>query len=180
MWHIWVEEYYHNKPHAGLAEYYRSQGWEVPEGGISPLQEWNRDSRRLTFLDTGVVGQAFLHHATRNVDKGGCIQLEGRMYEVSAALIGAKVEVAFDPMNLDSVTVHYPGIEPIRARQLIIGEYCDPKPTVPASMLPIEPQTSRMLDVLEKKHGTRRMLQADAISFSSFRKDNPKGGDSDV
>lgn len=180
LWHLWVDEYYHNKPHGGLAEYYRSQGWEVPEGGITPLQEWNRDSRRLTFLDTGVVAEAFLHHETRTVDKGGCISLEGRDYEVSAALIGAKVEISFDPMHLETVTVHYPGIDPIQARPLVIGEYCDPKPAVPASMLPVEPQTSRLLDVLEKRHAARQQLQADAISFSSFRKDAPKDGDQGV
>ena len=116
----------------------------------------------------------------RNVDKGGCIHLEGRQFEVSAALIGAKVEVSFNPMCLDTVTVRYPGIEPIQAKQLTIGEYCDPKPTVPVSMLPIEPQTSRMLDVLEKKHNARQQVQANAISFSSFRKDSPKGGEPDV
>ena len=114
------------------------------------------------------------------MDQGGCIQLKGRKYEVSAALIGAKVDISFDPMCLDTVTVRYPGIKPIQANLLTIGEYCDPKPAVPVSMLPLEPQTSRMLDVLEKKHNARQMLQADAISFSSFRKDNPKGGDSDV
>ena len=47
-------------------------------------------------------------------------------------------------------------------------------------MLPVEPQTSRMLDVLEKKHSTRQQLQANAISFSGFRKDAPKGGGQDV
>ena len=180
MWHLWVDEYYHNRPHSGLAEYYRSQGWEVPADGISPLQEWNRDSRRLVFLDTAVVTEAFLHHETRRVDKGGCISLEGRQYEVSAALIGAKVEVAYDPMCLDTVTVRYPGIEPIQAKQLTIGEYCDPKPAIPVAMLPVEPQTSRMLDVLETKHSTRQQLQANAISFSSFRKDAPKAGGQDV
>lgn len=180
MWHLWVDEYYHNKPHGGLAEYYRSQGWEVPKGGISPIQEWNRDSRRLTYIDTTVVAEAFLHHEMRNVDKGGCISLEGQRYEVSAALIGAKVEVSYDPMCLDTVTVHYPGIEPIQAKPLIIGEYCDPKPAVPVSMLPVEPQTSRMLDVLEKKNSIRKQMQADAISFASFRKDTPKDGESDV
>jgi len=179
-WYLWVDEYYHNKPHGGLAEYYSSQGWEVPQGGISPLQEWNRDSRRLTFLDTTVVAEAFLHHAMRNVDKGGCISLEGRLFEVSAALIGAKVEVSYNPMCMETVTVRYPGIEPIQARQLTIGEYCDPKPTVPVSMLPVEPQTSRLLDVLEKKHNARQQIQANAISFSSFRKDSPKGGEPDV
>ena len=180
LWHLWVEEYYHNKPHSGIAEYYRSQGWEVPEGGITPLQEWSRDSRRLVFLDTAVVAEAFLHHVTRTVDKGGCLSLEGRQYEVSAALIGAKVEVSFDPMCLDTVTVCYPGIDPIQAKPLTIGAYCDPKPAVPASMLPTEPRTSRLLDVLEKKHDARQQLQANAISFSSFRKDAPKGGEEDV
>lgn len=180
LWHIWVDEYYVNKPHGGLAEYYRSQGWDVPEGGITPMQEWNRDSRRLTFIDTDVVAEAFLHHDTRTVNNGGCISLEGYQYEVSAALIGAKVEVAYDPAHLDAVTVHYPGITPIQAKRLTIGEYCDPKPTVPASMLPVEPQTSRMLDVLEKRHDARRQIQSNAISFSSFRKDAPKDGDSDV
>ena len=180
MWYLWVDEYYHNKPHAGLKEYYRSQGWDVPAGGISPVQEWNRDSRRLVFLDTAVVAEAFLHHETRRVDEGGCISMDGQLYEVSAALIGAKVEVAFDPMCMDTVTVRYPGIDPIQARKLTIGEYCDPKPAIPASMLPLEPQASRMLGVLEKKHNARQQLQANAISFSSFRKDAPKGGEPGV
>ena len=177
MWHLWVEEYYDNKPHEGIAEYYRSQGWDVPEGGISPNQEWNRDSRRLTFIDAAVVAEAFHHHATRVVDKGGCISLKGYQYEVSAALIGAKVEVSYDPLYLDTVTVRYQGIEPIQARQLKIGEYCDPKPAVPECMLPIEPQTSRMLDLLEKKHSERQQRQTNAISFSNFRKDIPKEGE---
>ena len=180
LWHLWVEEYYHNKPHSGIAEYYRSQGWEVPSDGITPIQEWNRDSRRLVFLDTAMVAEAFLHHETRTVDKGGCLSLEGRQYEVSAALIGAKVEVSFDPMCLDTITVRYPGMDPIQAKPLTIGEYCDPKPHVPVFMLPVEPQTSRLLDVLEKRHGARQQLQANAISFSSFRKDAPKGGEEDV
>ena len=47
-------------------------------------------------------------------------------------------------------------------------------------MLPVEPQASRMLDVLEKKHNARQQIQANAISFSSFRKDAPKDGESDV
>ena len=160
-----------------VVSYYRSQGWDVPEGGISPNQEWNRDSRRLTFIDAAVVAEAFHHHATRVVDKGGCISLKGYQYEVSAALIGAKVEVSYDPLYLDTVTVRYQGIEPIQARQLKIGEYCDPKPAVPECMLPIEPQTSRMLDLLEKKHSERQQRQTNAISFSNFRKDIPKEGE---
>ena len=141
--------------------------------------EWKNDSRRLRYLDTDAVAQAFLHHTQRLVDKGGCISLFGRQYEVSTALIGAKVEVSYDPMLLDTVTVRYQGVEPITAHPLVIKEYCDPKPAVPASMLPVEPQTSRLLDVLERKHEDRRQIQTNAISFSGFRKDT-NGGDDNV
>lgn len=178
-WQVWVEEYYHNKPHDGIRQYYVSQGWDYPQEGISPLCEWKNDSRRLRYLDTDAVAQAFLHHTQRLVDKGGCISLFGRQYEVSTALIGAKVEVSYDPMLLDTVTVRYQGVEPITAHPLVIKEYCDPKPAVPASMLPVEPQTSRLLDVLERKHEDRRQIQANAISFSGFRKDT-NGGDDNV
>jgi hypothetical protein len=37
-------------------------------------------------------------------------------------------------------------------------------------MLPVEPETSRFLDVLEKKHRERMKQNADAISFASLRK----------
>ena len=75
---------------------------------------------------------------------------------MSTALIGAKVEVSYDPMLLDTVTVRYQGVEPITAHPLVIKEYCDPKPAVPA-----------------------RQIQANAISFSGFRKDT-NGGDDNV
>lgn len=179
VWQLWVEEYYHNKPHEGLREYYTSQGWDYPQEGISPRQEWNRDSRHLTYLDVGVVAEAFRHHEKRLVDKGGCISLDGRKYEVSAALIGAKVEISYDPMNKDTITVRYPGMEPMDVKALVIGSYCDPKPAVPASMLPAEPQSSRMLDVLESKHAARVQLQANAISFSGFRKKSANNGEKD-
>ena len=61
FWHVWVDEYYHNKPHDGIRQYYVSQGWDYPEEGISPLCQWKNDSRRLRYLDTDAVAQAFLH-----------------------------------------------------------------------------------------------------------------------
>ena len=70
LWTVYLDEYYHKQKHTGIAEYYESLGATVPEEGISPLQEWNRDSRPLTFLDAAVVSEAFLHHEQRKVDKG--------------------------------------------------------------------------------------------------------------
>jgi hypothetical protein len=95
-WACFLEEYYQKKSHDGIREDYESQRRTVPEEGISPEMEWNRDARPLVFLDTSVVGEAFLHHEERVVNKGGCISFRGRDYEVSAALIGATKALALE------------------------------------------------------------------------------------
>lgn len=171
FWDLFVEEYYHDKPHEGIAEYYRAQGVDVPKEGITPRQEFNRDSVGLRFLDAGVVGEAFLHHESRIVDKAGCISFRGMKYETSLSLIGATVEIAYDPMKAESLTVSYPGIPSFQAKPLQIGEYCSQKPEIPASMLPVEPESSRFLAALRKKHEERKQQSADAISFAAFRKE---------
>ena len=170
-WELFVEEYYHDKAHEGIAEYYQSKGVDVPEEGITPRQEFNRDSVSLRYLDAGVVGEAFLHHETRVVDKAGCISFRGRKYETNLSLIGAEVEIAYDPMAVDTLTVSYPGIPSFTAKPLQIGEYCAQKPVLPASMLPVEPESSRFLAALQRKHEETKQHKADAISFAAFRKE---------
>lgn len=170
-WDIFLEEYYQKEPHGGIREYYESLGVSVPEDGITPEQEFNRDSRPLKFLDAGVVGEAFLHHEKRKVDKGACISFKGRKYETKASLIGFTVEIAYDPAAPEIITVKYSGMEPFTAKPLAIGEYCDQKPALPASMQPVEPETSRFLDALEKKHMESKKRRTDAIFFGNYRKE---------
>ena len=170
-WSYYLEGYYQNKPHEGIREYYEQSGVVLPEEGISPQMEWNRDSRPLVFLDAGRVGEAFLHHEDRIVDKGGCINFRGAKYEVSAALIGAKVTISYDPMAVETIAVHYRDMEPITAHKVKIGSFCDKTPEIPAAMLQGEPETSRMLDVLEAQHRQRAKKQANAISYGAYRKD---------
>ena len=170
-WELFVEEYYHDKAHEGIAEYYQSKGVEVPEEGITPRQEFNRDSVSLRSLDAGIVGEAFLHHETRIVDKAGCISFRGRKYETNLSLIGAEVEIAYDPMAAETLTVSYPGIPSFTAKPLQIGEYCAQKPAIPVSMLPVEPESSRFLAALQRKHEETKQHNADAISFAAFRKE---------
>ncbi|SCP99852.1 DDE-type integrase/transposase/recombinase [Anaerobium acetethylicum] len=172
FWNIWLESYYHEKPHDGIREYYESLNSPVPSEGISPLQEWNRDARPLVFLDAEMVGEAFLHHEKREVDKGGCISFQGRKYETSASLIGATVEISYDPMATETITVTYPGMKPFKAEPLRIGSFCDKKPELPLSMLPHEPESSRFLEGLEKKHRKNSQMRANAISFGAFRKED--------
>lgn len=170
-WTLFVEDYYHDKPHEGIREYYKSQGIDVPSEGITPRQEFNRDSRPLKYLDAGIVGQAFLHHDTREVDKGACISFEGRKYEVSSALIGATVGISWDPSATETITVSYPGIKPFLAKPLTIGEFSDPKPELPQSMLPEEAECSRFLQGLQKVHDQKRVHSTNAISFGDYRKE---------
>ncbi len=171
FWNIWLEEYYHNKPHDGIAEYYKSLGTPVPPEGISPKQEWNRDSRSLVFLDADVVGKAFLHHETRVVDKGACISFNGLKYETSTSLIGATVEITYDPMDSEIITVTYPGIDSFDVKPLRIGEFCDAKPELPLCMLAEEPETSRFLKGLEQRHANSQQMMANALSFGAYRKE---------
>ena len=171
LWTIFLDEYYHKKPHEGIAEYYSSIVADVPSGGITPEQEWNRDARALKYLDAQLVGEAFMHHEKRRVNKGACISFRGKQYETKPSLIGFTVEIAYDPSSPEIITVHYPGIEPFKAAPLEIGEYCDQNPALPASMLAVEPETSRFLDALEKKHAESVKRRADAISFGAYRKE---------
>ena len=143
----------------------------MPEEGISPLQEWNRDSRPLTFLDTSVVSEAFLHHEQRKVDKGACISFRGQRYETKPALIGHMVEISYDPAAPERITVSYAGMEPFTAVPVKIGAYCDRAPVLPAEMQEQTPMTSRFLDALEARHERTQRQLTDAISFASYRKE---------
>ena len=171
LWKIFVDEYYHKRPHEGIREYYLSLNRPVPPEGITPLQEWNRDSRQLVFIDKDKVGEAFLFHDKRTVNPGGLISVKGRSYEVGASLIGAKIEISYDPKKDTDITVHYKDLEPFIAKPVTIGPYCSKDPALPESMTDSVPDTSRFLDVIEKKYQESQTKLADAISYSSYRKD---------
>ena len=98
----------------------------------------------LTYIDTTVVAEAFLHHEERQVDKGACISFRGQKFETKPTLIGFKVEISYDPVAPETITVHYPGIEPFTASPLKIGEFCDKDPTLPVSMLLAEAESSEI------------------------------------
>ena len=167
-WSNFLEAHYHTNKHGGIKEYYESMGIALPEEGITPLQEWNRDSRALTYIDTAVVAEAFLYHEKRRVDKGACISFRGKKYETKPSLIGFEVEIAYDPMTPEILTVHHPGMADFVACPVKIGAFCDKNPTLPVSML--ETGSSRFLDALEKKRHENRINVANAISFKGFTK----------
>ena len=168
LWKYYLEEEYQREPHKGIKEYYAAMDVDVPAGGISPEQEWSRDTRKLTFIDVGTVAEAFMHHEIRQIDKAGCFSFGGKMYEASTALAGAEVEIVYDPLHAEEIKVHYQGIAPIKAKRVRIGSFADKKPPVPVGITDQIPETSRLLSALEKKYKEDHGLLADAISFAEY------------
>ena len=173
-WKVFLEQDYQKKPHAGIREYYESMDVEVPPQGITPEQEWRRDERSLKFLDVGTVSESFMHHETRIVDKAGCFAFGGRKYEASAALAGMEVEIAYDPLNIETITVRHGKMDEIKAHPVKIGAFADKTPVRPAGMTDILPETSRFLDALQKKYNEDHKAMAAALSFADYGKEASK------
>lgn len=169
-WKFFLEEDYQKKPHDGIAKYYRSRGVEVPKGGITPIQEWNRDTRKLKYLDSGTVAEAFTRVETREIDKTGCFEFKGVTYEASIAYSGLKVEIAYDPLNTQTVEVHHGKLDVIHAHPMQIGPHASKEPVLPTGMTEKAPERSRFLDALEKKYKEDHKMMADALSFGDYGK----------
>ena len=165
-----IEKFYQKEAHDGIREYYESHGVKVPAEGISPMQEFNRDTRGLIFLDATVVSEAFLHHETRKLDNAGCFSFGDVKYEASTALANAEVEIAYDPMNTETIKVVYQDMKPIMAHRVSIGAFCDKTVDVPVGMTDKIPETFRFLDALEKKYKEDHRLIANALSFGDYGK----------
>ena len=169
-WKIFLEQDYLKKPHSGIREYYESMDVEVPPNGITPEMEWNRDERRQKFLDVQTVSDAFTHYETRVIDKAGCFDFEGKKYEASATLAGLTVEISYDPLNTETITVRYGKMDAIKAHPVRIGAYAAKAPARPIGMTDDIPETSRFLDALERKYKKDHVNAARALSFGEYGK----------
>ena len=170
-WKVFLEEDYQKKKHEGIAGYYRSKGVDVPKEGISPLQEWNRDTRDLKFMDSGNVSEAFSREETRQIDQTGCFEFRGVTYEASAAYAGLKVKIVYDPLNVQTVKVRHGMFDVIQAHPLQIGPFVKKDAEVPESLANKMPESSRFLDALEKKYKEDHDMMADALSFGDYGKE---------
>ena len=174
-WFDFLNEYYEKKPHDGIREYYKSHGITLPPEGISPLQEWERDTRKLCFYDANKVGEAFLYSQTTTVDQGSQIRFNGVKYDVDSSLIGAKVEFTYDPMNPAEITVHYKGMEPFKVKPLPIESFCAVDKKAPVSVEKSnKTDGSRLLNVARHKAQQNAEIMANAISFGMFNENEEK------
>ncbi|KAI4445952.1 hypothetical protein C823_000469 [Eubacterium plexicaudatum ASF492] len=118
-----------------------------------------------------VVADAFLHRETRKIDEAGCFSFEGARYEASAALANLEAEIAYDPMNTQTIMVYCKGTESVAAHRIEIGAYASKVPPVPMGMTGSIPETSRLLDALEKKYREDHRQMAQVLSFEDYGKE---------
>lgn len=89
----WLEEDYHRKIHSGL--------------GMSPLDKYLSQVKQLKIIsDPDWVNQLFLRREERRVNNDATISINGCFFEVSPALIGQRIQVRFEPSNLNQVWVY--------------------------------------------------------------------------
>jgi transposase InsO family protein len=158
---VWLQECYHTRKHEGLK-------------GASPEIAYKNARSPLRFVSPETVASAFLRVERRKVDKSGCIQFSGKRYEVGVLYVGQTVDVAYDPSDIQALTVECAGSS-LRVQELRIGEHTGPRPKLPKSMLPALPDTSRLLDEKEKRYTARQEVVRRAIRYSGL-----EGGESDV
>jgi len=157
---IWLRECHQTKLHAALGE------------ATSPEMAYRSDTKNLRFVEAKTLANAFLHSEDRKVDKTGCINFMGKKYEVGLLLMGMKVQVVYDPADITEVTIEIQGHPTCKARELVIGERTEKRPTLPKHLLPEVAPMSRLLRGAEQQHEKRQARQAPAVSYRTVRKED--------
>lgn len=84
LW-TYIEGEYHRTPHRGL-------------DGETPLDRWARSAADVRYAAPQTdLTDLFLFEARREVHKDRTVSLEGRLYEVEAELVGARVTLRYQP-----------------------------------------------------------------------------------
>jgi hypothetical protein len=85
LW-AWLDEFYHQDPHSGLAD-------------LSPLERYRQDLVQVRPLGSfaAQLDELFLHRHDRLVRKDGTVSYEGKRFEVPFELVGQTVKLVVDP-----------------------------------------------------------------------------------
>jgi len=156
---VWLQECYHARKHSGLS-------------GMTPEIVYKAAKSPLRFVAPDTVASAFMRVEQRKVDKSGCISFGGKKYEAGVLLVGRTVTIAYDPSDIQTLTVEHDG-KSWRIQELQIGEHAGPRPKLPKSMLPALPSTSRLLDEKGKRYATRQETVRRAIRYSGLEGGGP-------
>lgn len=131
----WVEQSYHRREHS--------------ETGEAPIERFSRLAQP-RFVSPELLREAFLFSEARTVTKVATVSLFGNYYEVDPALVGRKVELVFDPFDLEHISVRYMGRDFGPALPQVIGRHCHPMAKPMAE--PVVPTGIDYLGLLAARH----------------------------
>ncbi|MHB8695669.1 MAG: transposase [Solirubrobacteraceae bacterium] len=124
----WIEQVYHRRVHS--------------ETKATPLERLGAFTPR--YPTAAELREAFLWSETRLVTKTATVSLLGNRYEVDQALCGRRVELRFDPYDLELIEVYYAGRPCGHAVGHVIGRHVHPHAEEPAG----EPRPVSGIDYL--------------------------------
>jgi len=158
LYRAWLEEAYQHKEHSGLS-------------GRSPMEAFQRDAKKVTFVSPPECYDSFLHEETRMVDKTGCFSLHNVIYEAGISFIRKKVDVRFDPFDLSVAELWYGGAKQRDVKPIAVGEFTN---TSSPKTVATEIGRSRLLDAYVKENEKRKKYSMGVLNFDS------QEGNSDV
>ena len=144
----WTERVYHCRVH--------SETGETPLDRFAVLGSPQIPSMAL-------VREAFLFSEWRTVTKTATVSLFSNHYEVDQALIGRRIELVFDPFDLESITVRYMDTDFGLAVPQRIGRHVHPLAKVAPT--PVVPTGIDYLGIVEAGH---RQATGQPIGYSDL------------
>jgi putative transposase len=104
LWH-WLDTVYHRHEHSSLQ--------------TTPLLRWQHDIEQVRQLPPSTdLRRLFFHRVDRLVRKDSTFLLRNRFFEAPPHLAGKRIEVRFDPLDLDPVEIYAEG-KPQGAARLV-------------------------------------------------------------
>lgn len=133
----WVETVYHRRVHS--------------ETGHAPIERLLAGPAP-TLPSPELLHEAFLWSETRTVTKVATISLHGNTFEVDAALVGHRVEVVFDPFDLEAVQIRFQAREMGAGVPVKITRHSHPKAPVEPTAAPAPVTGIDYLGLIAARH----------------------------
>lgn len=155
----WLHQAYHRRVHS--------------ETGETPLVRYTAQAPRRADAgdDPELLRQAFLWRETRTVTKTATVSLHGNRYEVDDALVGCRVELLYDPFDLERIEVRYQERPFGLAVPHTIGRHVHPAAAREPSQVEPPPKTGiDYLRLLESEHAQQLRRQ---INYRDLEEETP-------
>ena len=150
--YAWLSECYHTRIHNAL--------------GTTPETAFKSDSMPSRFVASDILARSFLHCEPRKTDKSGCISFQGSKYDLGVAFAGRQVDVVYDPVNIETLTIEAPDTLPFQVHRVQIGERVAPRPKRP-ELETVQVDRSRLLDAISDTFQEKGQHYRRAISYAN-------------